>query len=73
MSTDSMRHNMKLLAFEINTDAKLRCLLFYSETLEAERALVEERCEDRITNLQKHLKKFYSQELLVRVHDHLSQ
>ncbi|XP_026227696.1 kinesin-like protein KIF20A [Anabas testudineus] len=38
----------------------------FSETLEAERALVEERCEDRISNLQKHLKKFYSQELLER-------
>lgn len=38
----------------------------YSETLEAERALIEERCEDKIANMQKHLKKFYSQELKVR-------
>ncbi|XP_051902655.1 kinesin-like protein KIF20A [Hippocampus zosterae] len=38
----------------------------FSETLEAERALIEERCEDKITNLQKHLKKFYSQELKER-------
>ena len=36
-----------------------------SETLEAERALIEERYEDKITNLQKHLKKFYTQELKV--------
>uniref|UniRef100_A0A7N6BZR5 Kinesin-like protein n=1 Tax=Anabas testudineus TaxID=64144 RepID=A0A7N6BZR5_ANATE len=55
---------------------KYRCICFSwsmdhpqrpeCETLEAERALVEERCEDRISNLQKHLKKFYSQELLER-------
>uniref|UniRef100_A0A4W6CPC0 Kinesin-like protein n=1 Tax=Lates calcarifer TaxID=8187 RepID=A0A4W6CPC0_LATCA len=38
----------------------------FSETLEAERALIEERYEDKITNLQKHLKKFYSQELKER-------
>ncbi|XP_067350658.1 kinesin-like protein KIF20A isoform X1 [Channa argus] len=38
----------------------------FSETLEAERALIEERCEDKITNLQKHLKAFYSQELMDR-------
>ncbi|XP_029029485.1 kinesin-like protein KIF20A [Betta splendens] len=38
----------------------------FSETLEAEKALVEERCEDRVTNLQKHLKTFYSQELMER-------
>ncbi|XP_051256996.1 kinesin-like protein KIF20A isoform X1 [Dicentrarchus labrax] len=38
----------------------------FSETLEAERALIEERYEDRITNVQKHLKKFYSQELKER-------
>uniref|UniRef100_A0A7N6B1R1 Kinesin-like protein n=1 Tax=Anabas testudineus TaxID=64144 RepID=A0A7N6B1R1_ANATE len=30
--------------------------------MQDERALVEERCEDRISNLQKHLKKFYSQD-----------
>ncbi|CAN9501431.1 unnamed protein product [Ophioblennius macclurei] len=35
----------------------------FRETLESERALAEERCEDKITNLQKHLKKFYKQEL----------
>ncbi|XP_061607791.1 kinesin-like protein KIF20A isoform X1 [Phyllopteryx taeniolatus] len=38
----------------------------FSETLAAERALIEERCEDKITNLQKHLKKFFSQELKER-------
>ncbi|XP_029374737.1 kinesin-like protein KIF20A [Echeneis naucrates] len=38
----------------------------FSETLEAERALIEERYEDKITNLQKHLKKFYSEELKER-------
>ncbi|KAM9847055.1 kinesin-like protein KIF20A [Aulostomus maculatus] len=38
----------------------------FSETLEAQRALIEERHEDKITNLQKHLKKFYSQELKER-------
>ncbi len=38
----------------------------YSETLEAERALIEERYEDKINNVQKHPKKFYSQELKVR-------
>uniref|UniRef100_A0A8D0A6T4 Kinesin-like protein n=1 Tax=Sander lucioperca TaxID=283035 RepID=A0A8D0A6T4_SANLU len=38
----------------------------FSETLEAERALIEERYEDKITNLQKHLKIFYSQELKER-------
>ncbi|MEQ2197760.1 hypothetical protein XENOCAPTIV_002860, partial [Xenoophorus captivus] len=36
------------------------------ETLEAERALIEERYEDKISNLQKHLKKFYNQELKER-------
>lgn len=36
------------------------------ETLEAHGALIEERYEDKITNIQKHLKKFYSQELKVR-------
>uniref|UniRef100_A0A667X9W1 Kinesin-like protein n=1 Tax=Myripristis murdjan TaxID=586833 RepID=A0A667X9W1_9TELE len=35
----------------------------FSETLETERALMEERCEDKINNLQKNLKKYYSQEL----------
>ncbi|XP_043996758.1 kinesin-like protein KIF20A [Gambusia affinis] len=38
----------------------------FTETLEAERALLEERYEDKICNLQKHLKKFYSQELKER-------
>lgn len=38
----------------------------YRETLEADRALIEERYEDKIDNIQKHLKKFYSQELKVR-------
>lgn len=38
----------------------------FTETLEAERALIEERYEDKINNLQKHLKKFYSQELKER-------
>nr|XP_020454613.1 kinesin-like protein KIF20A [Monopterus albus]XP_020454614.1 kinesin-like protein KIF20A [Monopterus albus] len=38
----------------------------FSETLEAERALIEERYEEKIANLQKHLKKFYSQELKER-------
>ncbi|XP_078477969.1 LOW QUALITY PROTEIN: kinesin-like protein KIF20A, partial [Lampetra planeri] len=38
----------------------------FSETLEAQKALTEERYEDKITNLQKHLKKFYSQELKER-------
>lgn len=36
-----------------------------SETLDAERALIEERYEDKINSLQKHLKKFYTQELKV--------
>lgn len=38
----------------------------FSETLDAERALIEERYEDKISNLQKHLKKFYTQELKER-------
>ncbi|XP_042355037.1 kinesin-like protein KIF20A [Plectropomus leopardus] len=38
----------------------------FSDTLEAERALIEERYEDKIANVQKHLKKFYSQELKER-------
>ncbi|AWP00121.1 putative kinesin-like protein KIF20A [Scophthalmus maximus] len=41
----------------------------FSETLEAERALIEERYEDKITNLRKHLKKFYSEELKERDQD----
>lgn len=36
------------------------------ETLEAQEALIEQRYEDKITNIQNHLKKFYSQELKVR-------
>lgn len=46
----------------------LSCDVFlpYSETLEAERALIEERYEDKIANVQKHLKIFYSEELKVR-------
>lgn len=38
----------------------------FSESLEAERALLEERYEDKISNLQKHLKQFYCQELKER-------
>ncbi|XP_036975756.1 kinesin-like protein KIF20A [Acanthopagrus latus] len=38
----------------------------FRETLEADRALIEERYEDKIDNIQKHLKKFYSQELKER-------
>nr|XP_040038475.1 kinesin-like protein KIF20A isoform X1 [Gasterosteus aculeatus aculeatus] len=38
----------------------------FSETLEAEKALIEERYEDKITNVQKHLKKFHSEELMER-------
>ncbi|XP_015816289.1 kinesin-like protein KIF20A [Nothobranchius furzeri] len=38
----------------------------FNESLEAERAIMEERCEDRIANLQKHLKMFYSQQLQER-------
>ncbi|XP_031725122.1 kinesin-like protein KIF20A isoform X1 [Anarrhichthys ocellatus] len=38
----------------------------FSETLEAERSLIEERYEDKLANVQKHLKKFYSQELKER-------
>lgn len=48
-------------------DVKLPCVFLpHSETLETERALMEERCEDKINNLQKNLKKYYSQELEVR-------
>lgn len=48
---------------------KSECCLFWSdrETLEAQTALLEEKYEDKIANLQMHLKKFYSQELKVRV------
>ncbi|KAF7666329.1 hypothetical protein LDENG_00109880 [Lucifuga dentata] len=35
----------------------------FSETLETESALMEERMEDKISNLQKHLKQFYSEQL----------
>uniref|UniRef100_A0A3Q3WUP0 Kinesin-like protein n=1 Tax=Mola mola TaxID=94237 RepID=A0A3Q3WUP0_MOLML len=38
----------------------------FRETLEAQGALIEERYEDKIANIQKHLKKFYSQELKER-------
>ncbi|XP_077360510.1 kinesin-like protein KIF20A [Festucalex cinctus] len=38
----------------------------FSETLDVQIALVENRSEDRINNLQKHLKEFYSQELKER-------
>ncbi|KAM3601814.1 uncharacterized protein V6R79_019269 [Siganus canaliculatus] len=38
----------------------------FRETLEAEKAVVEERYEEKINNIQKHLKKFYSQELKER-------
>ncbi|KAM7374276.1 hypothetical protein PAMP_006944 [Pampus punctatissimus] len=38
----------------------------FSEAMEAERALIEERCEHKINNLQKHLKKYYSEELKER-------
>uniref|UniRef100_A0A3P8WYB9 Kinesin-like protein n=1 Tax=Cynoglossus semilaevis TaxID=244447 RepID=A0A3P8WYB9_CYNSE len=38
----------------------------FSETLDSQRALIEERYEDKINNLQKHLKKFYSEELKER-------
>ncbi|XP_034539102.1 kinesin-like protein KIF20A isoform X2 [Notolabrus celidotus] len=38
----------------------------FSETLEAERSLIEQRYEDKLTNVQKHLKKFYSEELKER-------
>lgn len=44
------------------------CFFFWSdrETLEAQTALLEEKYEDKIANLQMHLKKFYSEELKVR-------
>lgn len=42
-----------------------RIFLPIRETLETQLALTEERYEDKITNIQTHLKKFYSQELKV--------
>lgn len=39
---------------------------FDRETLEAQTALLEEKYENKIANLQMHLKKFYDQELKVR-------
>lgn len=56
---------MNVLGFAMNTCAE-RWRLPRSETLEAERALMEEKMEDKINNLQKHLRHFYSQELEVR-------
>ncbi|XP_045080390.1 kinesin-like protein KIF20A isoform X2 [Coregonus clupeaformis] len=38
----------------------------FSQTLETERALLEERFEDKINNLQKSLKRYYNQEMEVR-------
>uniref|UniRef100_UPI0037E88CD4 kinesin-like protein KIF20A n=1 Tax=Semicossyphus pulcher TaxID=241346 RepID=UPI0037E88CD4 len=38
----------------------------FRDNLEAERTLIEERYEDKITNIQKHLKIFYSEELKER-------
>ncbi|XP_056295737.1 kinesin-like protein KIF20A [Pseudoliparis swirei] len=38
----------------------------FSETLEAETTLIEERCEDKLTTIQKHLKIYYRQELTER-------
>ncbi|XP_077402792.1 kinesin-like protein KIF20A [Vanacampus margaritifer] len=38
----------------------------FSETLDVQTALIENRSEDRLKNLQKHLKEFYSQELKER-------
>ncbi|XP_064181619.1 kinesin-like protein KIF20A isoform X2 [Anguilla rostrata] len=38
----------------------------FSETLESERALMEERHENKINNLQKSLKRFYTQEIQER-------
>ncbi|KAM8835594.1 kinesin-like protein KIF20A isoform 1-T4 [Synchiropus picturatus] len=35
----------------------------FSETMEAQCRLIEERCEEKVANLQKHLKNFYSNEL----------
>uniref|UniRef100_A0A8C2ZNY9 Kinesin-like protein n=1 Tax=Cyclopterus lumpus TaxID=8103 RepID=A0A8C2ZNY9_CYCLU len=49
----------------IATQVKNKKIIQLLETLEAERALIEERYEDKLTNVQKHLKKFYSQELTV--------
>ncbi|XP_068187431.1 kinesin-like protein KIF20A [Antennarius striatus] len=38
----------------------------FRDTLEAERTLIEERYEDKINNIQKHLKNFYSLQLKER-------
>lgn len=48
--------------------SKSESCLFWSdrETLEAQTALFEEKYEDKIANLQINLKRFYSQELMVR-------
>ncbi|XP_047463814.1 kinesin-like protein KIF20A [Mugil cephalus] len=35
----------------------------FRESLEAERAIMEERCDDKIANLQKHLRTYYKEEL----------
>lgn len=48
---------------------KVNAVFFFwsdRETLEAQTALLEEKYEDKIANLQMHLKKFYSEELKVR-------
>lgn len=47
---------------------KVNAVFFWTdrETLEAQTALLEEKYEDKIANLQMHLKEFYSQELKVR-------
>uniref|UniRef100_A0A8D0CH47 Kinesin-like protein n=1 Tax=Scleropages formosus TaxID=113540 RepID=A0A8D0CH47_SCLFO len=42
------------------------CFLLRSETLETERALMEERYEEKISNLQKNLKRYYTEEIEVR-------
>uniref|UniRef100_A0AAQ6ABU2 Kinesin-like protein n=1 Tax=Amphiprion ocellaris TaxID=80972 RepID=A0AAQ6ABU2_AMPOC len=65
-SAIATQYNWKMLKFVIIQILNCDVISPYSETLEAERALIEERYEDKITNLQKHLKKFYSQELKVR-------
>ncbi|KAI9524740.1 hypothetical protein NQZ68_016749 [Dissostichus eleginoides] len=40
----------------------------FSRTLEAQRALLEERCETKISILQKYWKRFYSEELKDQIH-----
>ncbi|KAF3848955.1 hypothetical protein F7725_015452 [Dissostichus mawsoni] len=40
----------------------------FSRTFEAQRALFEERCETKISILQKHWKRFYSEELKDQIH-----